>query len=73
MFKYYTNHNEKMQTKMYCLQLFYYLVFGFGTSKQIANALTLYITIWRIQLMFDLSYFAKTYPSIYSSGDKSAA
>ena len=55
MFNYYVNSYD--DKKVYSLNFLYIFIIGIGHSKQLGRSVTLYFSIAKLQIMFDITLF----------------
>jgi hypothetical protein len=63
MIKYYKNTNDSLKSVTHTLVFFKQVSLSIGFSKVITQSVTLYVSIWKFQAMFDLSYFTNELPA----------
>lgn len=56
MFNYYVNKSSK-DHKTHCLRFLYIFIIGVGVSKMVGKSFTIYLSIAKLQFMFDITYF----------------
>ena len=56
MYNYYVNKSSKDHTT-YCLRFLYIFIIGVGVSKILGKSFTIYLSIAKLQFMFDITYF----------------